>query len=81
MVDAMNCNAIAIILVLILVAPSGGDEILLRDGRRIPWKTVTDEGEVYAVETKDGGKLKLKKSEVEKFIVDRPESKPLAGSM
>lgn len=56
---------------LLIAVPCAADEILLRDGRRIAWKSLVDEGDSYAVETTDNQKLKLKKSEVDRFVVSR----------
>lgn len=54
-----------------LCSPCRADEILLKDGRRIAWKSLVDDGDSYSVETKDDQRLKLKKSEVDRFIITR----------
>jgi hypothetical protein len=60
-------KALATLMTLLLALPTLGDEVVLRDGRRIVWKSIVDDGEIYSVETKDGKKLTLKKSEVERI--------------
>jgi hypothetical protein len=62
-------RTLALAFIALLALPCSADEILLRDGRRIAWKSLVDEGDSYAVETRDDQKLKLKKSEVDRFIV------------
>src|SRR5262245_1342429 len=66
----------------LVTLPCFADEILLKDGRRIPWKSVSDGGDAYTVEMKDGKKLTVKKSEVERFVTgdSAPETKPLTGA-
>lgn len=75
------------LLALVLLAmPCLADEIVLKDGRRIAWKSVVDDGDAYSVETKDGKKLTLKKTEVERFAnggqdeSGRPVPAPLTGA-
>jgi hypothetical protein len=71
-----------ILAILLLLGSVGmADEIVLRDGKKISWKALSDEGDSYSVETKDGQKLMLKKSEVDRFSVSRPaEPAPLTGA-
>lgn len=54
----------------ILVCSSGfalGDEIVLKDGKKIEWVALRDLGDTLEVETKQGAKLTFKRSEVEKI--------------
>lgn len=67
---------------LALVLPCFADDLVLKDGRHLAWKTLTDEGDTYSVETKDGKKLSLKKSEIERLSIGSQEEpgKPLTGA-
>lgn len=69
-------------ILILMGLPCFADELILKDGRRLSWKTVTDEGESYAIETRDGKKLKIKKTEVDHFGVpgDGPIEGPLTGA-
>jgi hypothetical protein len=69
-------------MVALLALPCAADELVLRDGRRIPWKSVSMDGEGYTVETKDGKKMTFKRVEIERFSMDdaAPEAKPLTGA-
>jgi len=70
-----------VIVFLLCPALCFGDDLILKDGRRIAWKSVTDEGDTYSVEMKDGKKLTLKKSEVERLAVGSEEpARPLTGA-
>ncbi len=68
--------------ILLLGAPCYADDLVLKDGRRLAWKTLSDEGESYAVETKDGKKLTIKKADVERIAVggEEPAKQPLTGA-
>ena len=70
------------VLLLILVSIGHADELVLRDGRRIPWKSVSTDGDTYTVESKDGKKLTFRKAEVERFSMEdaAPEAKALTGA-
>lgn len=54
-------------LLLCLLVPSTllGDELLLKDGRKIPWKTLSDEGDEYLVD----GKTRIRKADVDRFSI------------
>lgn len=55
------------------------DELVLKDGRKVEWKTISDAGDSYEIETSTGAKVSVKKSEVERFTtVDRQS--PLTGA-
>ena len=70
------------LFVTLLSGVAFGDDLVLKDGRRLTWKTLTDEGDGYAVETKDGKHLNFKKSEVERIAMGDPSSDapPLTGA-
>lgn len=66
---------------LLSTFPCSADEIVLKDGRRITWKSVVDEGDSYNVETRDGKRLTLKRSEVYRFEATAPvDPLPLTGA-
>lgn len=44
-----------------------GDELVLKDGKKIEWKTITDGGDTYEVVTDDGAKITVQKSDVVSF--------------
>lgn len=69
------------ILIILLSLPCRGDEVVLRDGKRLPWKTLTIDGESYVVEAEDGKRLTLKKSDIERIEISRgPTIAPLTGA-
>lgn len=78
--------AVKSLLAFLILSLAGGvglaDELVLRDGRRIPWKSLSADGDSYTVETRDGKKLTLRKSEVERFSMEdaAPEAKALTGA-
>ena len=65
--------------ILLLALPCMADEIIMKDGRRLSWKSIADDGESYSIETRDGKKLKVKKAEVDHF--SGPTDEPLAGPL
>jgi len=67
------------LVVLLIPFPLLGDEIVLKDGRRIEWKSLEDVGETYTIVTPEGGRVVVKRSEVESFAKTEP-SVPLAGA-
>lgn len=73
-----------LVMLAVLFVPlfAFGDDLVLRDGRRLPWKSLMDEGESYTVETKDGKKLSIKKSDVERIAMGDPGAAagPLTGA-
>lgn len=67
-----------LLIALLSVLPCFADDLVLRDGKKVSWKTLADEGDSYAVETKDGQKIIIKKSDVDRVSVCRPDSAALA---
>jgi hypothetical protein len=68
---------------MILMSPALADELVLKDGKRVPWKTLSDDGEAYAVETVEGKRLTVRKADVDRISIGRPEvpaSTPLTGA-
>lgn len=72
----------AVVLLALLASPCLADDLVLKDGKRIPWKTLADDGESYAVETREGQKLSVRKVDVDRISVSRPEAAagPLTGA-
>ncbi|HEV3028486.1 MAG TPA: hypothetical protein VG457_12990 [Planctomycetota bacterium] len=68
--------------ILILAVPCLADEVVMKDGRRIPWKSVADDGENYTIEGRDGKKITVKKVDVDHFNApsDDPIAAPLTGA-
>lgn len=56
-----------------------GDEIVLKDGKRLLWRTITDNGDSYEIESSLGQRLTIKKSDVVGFEKTSPQS-PLSGA-
>jgi hypothetical protein len=69
----------------VLAVPCLADDVVMKDGRVIPWKSLSDEGDSYALVSKDGTVTRVKKADVEKFVIprdasDAPASGPLTGA-
>lgn len=69
-------------LLVLLSSVCLADDLQLRDGRRISWKTLTDDGDSYSIETRDGQTVKVRKSDVERILPpkDAPVPPPLTGA-
>ncbi len=48
------------------------DDVILKDGRRVEFRSVEDTGETYTVTTPEGSRVVLKRSEVEGFAKTEP---------
>jgi hypothetical protein len=70
----------AAFILLLLASEMWADEIRMKDGKAIQWKSMTDEGENYSVETKDGQKILVKKADIERLVVAAPVAAPLTGA-
>lgn len=68
-----------VIGILLLAVPVWGDELILKDGKKIEWKSLSDDGDVYEVTTPQGTKITVKKDDVESFTKKRMEG-PLTGA-
>jgi hypothetical protein len=60
------------LIVLAVSLPLGADELQLKDGRKVEFKTLTDEGATYEITTSKGTKVSVKKEEVDRLIVGTP---------
>src|SRR5436189_6406953 len=56
-----------ITLCILLALPALADELVLKDGKRVKWTVLKDLGDSFEVETADGVKIEIKKSDVAKF--------------
>lgn len=72
-------KTIAALIVLLVPLPLLGDEIALKDGRKIEWKSIEDLGDGYAVVTPEGSRVIVKRSEVESIRKTEPAA-PLTGA-
>jgi hypothetical protein len=61
-----------IILLASLAVPCFADEVLLKDGRRVEFKSVEDTGETYTIVTPEGSRVVVKRSEVDGFAKTEP---------
>lgn len=58
-------------LIALLAMPCLADDVVMKDGRVLAWKSLSDEGDSYTLVSKDGTVTRVKKADVEKFIVPR----------
>lgn len=61
-----------LLLLAILASPLLADEVLLKDGRRVEFKSVEDSGETYTIVTPEGSRVVVKRSEVDGFAKTEP---------
>ncbi len=61
----------AVAWVLSLAFLCWGDELQLKNGKKIAWKSVTIDGDEYIVETLEGQKVRVGKLDVEGFVIDK----------
>jgi len=66
-------------IALLLALPCCADEILMKDGRKIPFGTIVDRGQDYEV-TADGKKTVVRKSEIDRISIDPSETVLLTGA-
>lgn len=61
------------ILAILAFGPAAAaDELQLKDGKKVEWAALRDQGDTYEVETPQGNKVTVKKSDVEKFVPTTP---------
>lgn len=64
-----------ILLAAIVAAPHAwADEIQLKDGKKIEWAALRDQGDSYEIETPQGNKVTVKKADVDKIVPTAPGS-------
>ena len=56
-----------VLVAFLLVLPAAADELVMKDGKTIAWSSLKDLGESFEIETKDGVKLEVKKSDVSRI--------------
>jgi hypothetical protein len=62
---------VAPILTVLLCSLALGDELILKDGKKIEWKALSDEGDTYEVTTPQGTKVTVKKDDVDRLAKSR----------
>jgi hypothetical protein len=67
-----------IMVLLLLTPPSFADELVLKDGRKIEWLSLKNNGPAYEVETVRGERLLIKKDDV--LDITRTNEIPLTGA-
>lgn len=71
----------ATLLLTLMVSTANADELILTNGKRLAWKTLTDNGDSYTVEGEDGRRTMIAKSDVERIEkAAPPQPPPLAGA-
>jgi hypothetical protein len=73
------------VIAFLLALPCSADEMLLRDGKRLAWKSLSDDGDNYSIQTKDGRTVSVRKADVERLSVPSedpaaPAAGPLTGA-
>jgi hypothetical protein len=65
-------------LVFLFCWPSLGiaDELILKDGKNISWKSITDDGATVTVVTTDGKKLSFRKDEIDRVVIQQSKDAP-----
>lgn len=71
---------LASVAVVLLSSSVGADEVLLKDGRKIEFKVLTDAGDSYELITPVGTKISVKKSDFDKIIPVDTTVAPLTGA-
>lgn len=72
----------ALTLLLALTAvPCFADEILLKDGRKVEFKSLEDSGATYTVVTPEGVRVIIKRSEVDSLVKTEPATALTGASM
>src|SRR2546427_2270047 len=70
-----------LIVVLVGIAGPGlADEIQTKDGKKIEFKALTDEGDYWELTTPQGTKVTVKKADFDKLIPSGVKEAPLTGA-
>jgi hypothetical protein len=69
-----------IVGLLLLAAAGWADEIQTKDGKKIEFKSLTDEGDTIELTTPQGTKVSIKKSDFDKYIPTGAKEVPLTGA-
>src|SRR5205809_7329509 len=72
----------SLLLVLVLMTPGRllADEIQTKDGKKVEFKVLTDEGDSWELTTPQGTKVTIKKSDFDRFIPGGVKETPLTGA-
>jgi hypothetical protein len=62
---------LSLMMALALMTVANADELILKDGKKIEWKTLSDEGDSYEVTTPTGTKITVKKEDVDRLAKSR----------
>ncbi len=65
-------KTLALVLVPLLAIPCFADDIVLKSGQRVEFKSVEDTGDTYTVVTPEGGRMVFKRADVEGFAKTEP---------
>ncbi len=65
---------------VLLAGPGWADEIQTKDGKKIEFKTLSDEGDYWDLTTPQGTKVTVKKADFDKFIPSGVKDVPLTGA-
>lgn len=69
------------ILMAFTALPCAADELVLKNGKKILWASILDEGDSYSIETTEKQNIKIRKIDVEKIVIGKPtEVPPLTGA-
>jgi hypothetical protein len=73
-----------LVLAILMGSVAMADELVLKDGKKVVWKSITEDGDSYTVQTKDGQTIKVKKADVERFVLPKEATEapvsPLTGA-
>lgn len=73
-------NLIALFTLLVLCSALSADELVMKDGKKIEFKSLSDEGDHYDVTTPQGTKITVMKEDVEKLVPIVKMSTALTGA-
>lgn len=74
----MICRAA--ILVLVACLPVSADVLVLKDGKTVEWRSLTAVNDSYEVVTAKGEKLTIKKSDIDRIVIDEEKAAALTGA-
>jgi hypothetical protein len=69
-----------LLALLLVAAPAWPDEIQTKDGKKVEFKTLVDEGDYWDLTTSQGTKVTVKKADFDKFIPSGVKESPLTGA-
>lgn len=66
-------------LLALLVTPCLADEVVMKDGRKIEFRSIEDTGDTYTIVTPESSRIVVKRADVEAFAKTEPAT-PLTGA-